>query len=78
MSVGTMIKIGDLVRWDDGRSNEVWSYGIVLRLCRARSGEARDAQVRWEATSCGRWKAAIVWEPIDGLLLLSNTTKEIK
>ena len=68
-----MIKIGDLVRWSDERNIR----GIVVKLAGKNWGPA-GAQVRWEATSCGRWKAATVWEPIDGLLVLSNTTKEIK
>jgi hypothetical protein len=71
-----MIQIGDLVRWDDGQG-PIRSYGIVLRLSGGSWG-ASGAQIRWEATSCGRWEAGTVWEPIDGLLVLSSTKKETK
>ena len=68
-----MIKIGDFVTWDDERNIR----GIVLLLAGKHWGPT-GAQVRWEATPCVRWAAATTWEPIDKLLVLSSTTKEIK
>ena len=69
-----MIQIGDFVTWDDERNIR----GIVVRLAGGHFEEASGAQVRWEATPCGRWAAATTWEPIDKLVVLSSTTKEIK
>jgi len=68
-----MIQVGDFVTWDDERNIR----GIVVRLAGKHWGPA-GAQVRWEATPCARWAAATTWEPTDKLVVLSNTTKEIK